>query len=549
MNIDQIKIRVEKHLPHVSVIKILDHDKKIIELFCNKHSIKFKKRNADISRTLGCPICRRESYALKRTFTNEMFIEKSNEKHKYKYDYSKVKYVSCSEKVEIICKKHGSFWQAPAPHFRGIGCPICKRENISKALSYSFEKWDELLNKKHNNLYSYVNNFTEDKKLEIHCKKHGVFFQLPSIHLLGHGCPKCANEFNSIRSFKTQEETIVDFKKSHGDLYDYSFVVYRSAKEKVEIKCKEHGSFWQTPNDHKSGYGCPYCSQIRSHQEKEVCDFIKELDESIVENVRYIIPPKEIDIFVPNKNLAIEFNGNYWHSFNKEETEKEKNYHANKTILCKEKNIELLHMFEFEWKNVVKREIWKSIIKNKLNKISNIIDASECVVKEISDKEFNNFCTHNNLNGVKLSKIKIGLFYNNAIISVMGICSNTKHQWEITRYCNLNNISIFKSEKILFDYFKEKFTPREVLFVCDFRLSDGKNFENIGFKHSGLSSPNYFYVKDEEIYVSRFKCYKENLKKILPIYDETLTEFSNMINNNYRRVWDCGHIKFIWNEE
>lgn len=110
-----------------------------------------------------------------------------------------------------------------------------------------------------NQVHGYIYDYslfvytTRSSKVKIICKTHGVFLQRVSDHLQGKGCPKCQD------TRKTQEQCITDFKKVHGDLYEYSKVVYINNATNVSILCKLHGYFEQTPNTHLQGKGCPKC--------------------------------------------------------------------------------------------------------------------------------------------------------------------------------------------------------------------------------------------------------------------------------------------------
>lgn len=112
--------------------------------------------------------------------------------------------------------------------------------------------------------------------------------------------------------------------------------------------------------------------------------------------------------------MAIEFNGLYWHN----ELHKDKNYHINKTELCEKIGIKLLHVWEDDWE--FKSEIVKSIIRNNLKIYENKILAIRCQVKKIGSKEYKYFLLKNYIYDYKNSDIKLGLFYNNDIVSVMG---------------------------------------------------------------------------------------------------------------------------------
>jgi hypothetical protein len=185
------------------------------------------------------------------TLTTDQFIERARAKHGDKYDYGKVVYVNSHVKVDIICKVHGIVSQLPRDHLKSQGCPECwggKKSNTTHFI--------EKARLKHGDLYDYslVNYLKSSTKVKIICKEHGVFEQTPNSHLSGRHCAVCAGN--------TQLTSQVFIKKAqtvHGDSYDYSLVNYTHSHSKVEIICKHHGIFLQTPDNHSHGKGCPDC--------------------------------------------------------------------------------------------------------------------------------------------------------------------------------------------------------------------------------------------------------------------------------------------------
>ena len=192
---------------------------------------------------------------MRKRITNEEFVAKAKEVHGDWYDYSKVEYVTTYTKVCIICPKHGEFWQAPSKHLSGQGCPKCggtyKKDTndfIRKAKEIHGDKYD----------YSKVEYKNNRTKVCIICPEHGEFWQVSSYHLSGNGCPKCGG------TIKMDSNTfIIKAREIHGDKYDYSKVEYVNARTKVCIICPEHGEFWQTPDRHLSGRGCKKCGIIK----------------------------------------------------------------------------------------------------------------------------------------------------------------------------------------------------------------------------------------------------------------------------------------------
>lgn len=196
-------------------------------------------------------------------------------------------------------------------------------------------------------------------KINIICKKHGTFNQSPMAHVQGQGCRKCGNSVISEKLFKGLDGFLLEAVSKHGNLYDYSKTVYTGNKDKIDIICSLHGIFKQTPNHHMRGRGCPKCLHIISKPETELHNFIKSLGFEVETNNRKILNRKEIDIYIPSLNKAIEFNGLYWHYSDKHF---KPGKHALKSNLCREKGIKLLHIREDLWLRD-KEKIKETIIK------------------------------------------------------------------------------------------------------------------------------------------------------------------------------------------
>lgn len=189
------------------------------------------------------------------------FIENANKVHFNKYDYSNVVYKNRNTKVKIICPIHGEFWQLPYLHSSGHGCPKCGRtivENSRKLNTETFIKKCKLL---HGDLYDYskVNYIKSNIKVCIICREHGEFWQTPSSHLSGRGCPICRYVKSSSKVRMSKEDFIKRSTKVHNGKYNYENVIYKNTDTKVSIICPIHGEFLQTPHHHLKGVGCPEC--------------------------------------------------------------------------------------------------------------------------------------------------------------------------------------------------------------------------------------------------------------------------------------------------
>ena len=212
------------------------------------------------------------------------FIEEAKNVHSDKYDYSKVEYINKNTKVCIICPEHGEFWQRPSDHLQGAGCYKCGRKNC-KGKKVTTKDFIENAVKLHGNKYDYSKSEYIDSKTKICiiCPEHGEFWQLPTAHLQGQGCPKC----KKYKIGKNKYDTKIFIEKSkliHGDKYDYSKVNYTDSLTKVCIICPEHGEFWQEPNSHLRGFGCKKCAnEIKKNIVRE--NFIKRCNE--IHNNKY----------------------------------------------------------------------------------------------------------------------------------------------------------------------------------------------------------------------------------------------------------------------
>jgi len=267
-------------------------------------------------------------------------------------------------------------------------------------------------------------------------------------------------------------------------------------------------------------------------EQKEISDFIESLDIEVVINDRIVIKPKEIDIYVPEFRLGVEYNGMYWHS-------EDKKKHKEKLDICNSSNIKLLQIWDVEWKS--KKEIVKSILRSKLNKTTKIF-ARKCRVDKIDSLVYNNFLEDNHIQGQVNSSIRYGLFFNDILVSVIGFGKSRydkKYSHELLRFCNIINHTVVGGfSKLL----KHSIKNNEMLSIqtfCDLRLFNGEMYEKCGFSFSHISSPGYVYYK-QGVIKNRLEFQKHKLKDIFENFDNNLTERENANLNGWLQVWDCG---------
>ena len=311
ITLDEWKKRfVDKHGDKYDYSKITNvKAKEKICIICPEHGEFWQTANNHYH-GYGCPICGlekvRKSHKNKNDKSRNEFTEKASCVHNNKYIYSKVKYIDAVTKVCIICPEHGEFWQAPSKHLEGHGCPKCA--GLKKHTNGEFiEKAKEIHGNKYD--YSKVNYINNKTPVCIICPEHGEFWQKPNDHLSGHGCHEC-NCHNHIKSFSNflKIANIV-----HCGKYEYDDKTYVNRQTKTRIICPEHGEFWQYPSYHLQGNGCPVCgNKCNASEQKVLFELKKHFDN---ENIIYQYRNQELlgmmtfDIYMPKYKIAIEHQG------------------------------------------------------------------------------------------------------------------------------------------------------------------------------------------------------------------------------------------------
>lgn len=342
-----------------------------------------------------------------------------------------------------------------------------------------------------------------------------------------------------IAEIEEKTDTLLLSKEYHG--IDY--------KEYYQWFCRICGEEFQQKLNHRRTM--PYCPSCKSKElftkfEKEMFEFLKSLipEKDIVIKDRNILKGKELDFLIPTKAIAIECNGSYWHS---EIAGKSKNYHKNKTEECEGESIKLIHIWEHEWS--WKRNIIKSVLSRALNHPLKKIHGRKCSIQFISNKQCKDFLDKNHIQGGINSSINIALIYSGDIVGVASFGKarfSAKYEYELTRLCFKNNTVVIGGSQKVFKAFVKEINPSSIVSYCDISKFDGKLYNTLGFNKVKRSSPNYFYTKDYKNFLSRNKFQKHKLKNVLENYEEHLSEWENMKNNGYNRIWDCGNDVYEW---
>lgn len=301
------------------------------------------------------------------------------------------------------------------------------------------------------------------------------------------------------------------------------------------FKCNKCGSIF------KDGFhsGIPVCRQCNpnwanmSHAEKEIANYIKSIyNGTIIENDRKQLDGKELDIYLPDINFALEYNGTYWHGYRKDTTlsiGQFKKKIEEKKLLCNKKGIRLVTIDEADYSanpEVFKRFIYDCIMPRKR------IFARNCEIKEIDTKTAKEFMEYYHVNGYRGGYIKYGLYNKEeGLVCVAVFGHHPKYENECIRLCYKTGISIIGGWEKIQKHFGKKF-----LHYVNLKYFNGENKTGCGYR---------FYLHKKLI--ARNQLQSKTLSKYIDNIDPNLSNFQNCLMNNGIAVFDLGNDIRIYN--
>ncbi len=489
----------------------------------------------------------------KKTFPEYLIDFKVTHGDKYDYPPNQTLTKGASTKIRILCPTHGEFLQAIQHHKAGSGCQRCASERTAKGQTRTYEDYLPQLREIHQNKYSYPEYQDlpnrSSSKIKITCPTHGDFEQVIVEHAQGHGCPSCGREKTTSSHLKSYTSCLEDFKEVHGTKYTYPGHqdLPEGVYSTITITCPTHGDFKQVALNHFYGNGCQKCgNNATSKPESEVVEALLDIDATlkIERNVRMRSTTgklMELDIYLPDHNLGIEYHGLYWHS----EDKVGQKYHRQKRDFFNDMGIQVVQVFGHEW--LSKKKIVLSIIKSKLNIPGSRIFARKCKVKEISSKDYRDFLERNHLQGHVGATIKLGLYSHDTLVQLVSFSKprySSESEWENIRSCTkINTIVVGGFSKLLAAFRREHLGT--ITSFVDLRYFNGASYLRNGFTLQHISKPNFFYFYNsnnpDKVY-SRITFQKHKLKDKLPNFDESKTAVENMRANGYLRFFDAGNL-------
>ena len=419
---------------------------------------------------------------------------------------------------------------------------------------------------KYGTLYPTQSEDIKEKTKQTCIKKYGVPFVRQVIEFQDKAKKTCMQKYGVDNIFKQeilQDKIRTIHKQKFFEYISTSFECiplfnvsdYIDVKTVYKWKCKKCASVFSSDLNNGLRPICPLCyPKSKSTPQQQIYEYLKTIIPDIVifQNTRKVIPPLELDFYIPDTNLAIELNGNYWHS--QLGGGVNKNYHLKKLNECAKRNIRLIQIFEDEW--LFKTSIVKNRIKHILQKTQRSIFARKCTIQLISSDKKNIFLNKYHIQGSDKSSICLGAYYKKRLVAVMTFglvrvalgnkenCENCEN-YELMRFATVFHFNIPGIASKMLRFFETHYTFKCLTTYADRRWSIGSMYEKIGFKLDHISKPNYWYMKTYLKRLHRFNFAKHSLKRQLgELFDPSLSEWQNMKNAGYDRIWDCGNYIF-----
>jgi hypothetical protein len=495
--------------------------------------------------------------------------------------------LSLREKVLFICPIHGEYFQRVTEHINSTtllpkqGCPICGRiKRVKSRLKNEqnkrpdYPQWfiDELANEEVKQKAK-ERSISWSEKVVFKCPIHGEYSQRIDAHMNTatfqpkQGCPICGR-------VKQQEEKKKTESKSRK--YPQWFIDELSLEEdkqrardglittheKLLFTCSKHGYYSQIVSNHitlstgEPACKCPICTHQVSQYEQELFDYLKSIDPILEQRNRSMIRslesdrPMELDIYFPNRRLAVEFNGSLWHG---EKFKEDKLYHQKKFLLCEQENIRLISVFDKDW--FTNKERLKFFFQNLLSPHKKVY-GRETIVRKINSSMSKVFYETYHLKGGGYYSVSYGLFYKDSLVSVMSFSKpkfgkQKSVEWDLTRYCVKPNITVIGGAHKLLFAFQKEYSPKSIITYSDNDYFTGFIYSQLGFNLVGQTKVPYYWAKDNQ-FLEREQCQPKQLLKLYPdLYADA--EHENARNKEeyimhrlgYYKVYRCGNKKWL----
>lgn len=490
----------------------------------------------DFLRGHGCPICHGTPKKTQEEITQIYATKKIEILETYKGNMIPMK-ARCVE-GHIFKTRLGDFQG-------GHGCPYCAKVRIQFSdIKKCFDQIQYILDTKEEE-YSGLDgrlDYTCDKGHKSHTTWHN-FKQ-------GSRCIQCY-----IDSLRTPLDEIKKYITSEN--YEFITCKYINAKSVLVLRCPQGHIFNTTWGGFKNSHNrCRKCQTTESKAEQDILAYVKSIaleGTDIDTHNRELCSPNEVDIYIPSFNLAIEYNGLYWHSTARPKYDKDHNIHFTKFKMCQDRNIRLIQIQENEWKE--HQEIVKGKLRNLLAPRKSKIYARNCVVKEVPKKAANEFYAKYHIQGAGRNPRSVSYGLYTTIDSKEVLCSvmtfSDPHSYrspknkdfkELSRLCS--SVYVVGGPEKLFAHYVREHKPNRIISYCDLRWHTGEVYYRLGFKKDKFIKPNYSYIRGARL-VSKTTHNKKNLLKEFGA-DMSKTEAEITKSLKIHRIYDAGKYRFEW---
>lgn len=508
------------------------------------------------SKSEGCPYCSGKKVLVGFNDLNTVFPEIATQWHPTKNGSLEPTDVTSgnNKKVWWVCDKNHE-WETAISHRCSkdkTGCPYCSGQKVlvgfNDLATVSPELSAQWHPTKNGSLEPTDVTAGNNKKVWWQCDKgHEWEAKVGNRFYLNRGCPYCSNQkiIEGVSDFGSKyPELLKEWHPTKNGSLKPSEISAGTSK-KIWWVC-DKGHKWDTQLHHRTGSkktGCPKCANIISNSEVELAKWIESvLKLNVVMNTRSVIKG-ELDIYIPEKNIAIEYNGLYWHS---EDHGKDKNYHYNKWLACKEQGIQLIQIWEDDYTR--NPELVKNMLAYKLGVSQQVkVYARNTTIETLTKQETDSFLNSNHIQGSVDGKIRVALFSDGSPVAVMVLKTESGSDGKVLnllRYATSVNV-VGGFTRLISWVEKNVKGITEIVTFSDNTVSDGGLYESNGFHVARIIKPDYMYIvrgQREHKFNYRLKRFQTDTK-LQWVEGMSETELARL--NRMPRIWDAGKTKWV----
>lgn len=479
------------------------------------------------------------------------------------FDLSRSVYRGMNHPTEFKCPTHGWHLMAAKYIMEGRGCVHCYREGLSRKPRLTKNKVLKRFEEAHGSKYDYsrVQYKGQQTPVEIVCPRHGSFFQKPEYHWTGSECSSCYHEDVRGASQRLSTGEFVSRAKSVLPMFDFTGSNYVNSNVPVEVRCVEHDMvFHANPRGLMAGENpCPQCNHMKSKPEQDIADFLS-LFTTVVQRDRSIIGPKELDIYLPEHNLAIEYCGMYWHTHRDQADEKKnKRRHIEKHKLCAAKGIRLITIYETEW--LERPQTIRRLLRAATGNLRGRLMARKCELRSVSNAEARSFYDKYHPQGGNGHGHHYALFWKGKMVACMRFtlggndrgAAAKDRQWTLSRYAT--RLSVAGAAGRLFKTFVKDQNPDSVKSFSDNRLFSGGMYEQLGFTLEEDVDADYqvwspkIGLRPKPHYQRRAipkRLIEHSFNSNFDPDEDPRTEAEMTYAMGAGRIYDCGKKRWLW---